>query len=266
MMILLILASCYGLLALAVMLGQRTFIYFPGKLSLDEALRIAQEERFQPWRNDDGTIIGWQRPSEEPARASVLIVHGNGGYALGRDYLASSIHQTSGVDVFVLEYPGYGARSGSPSMRSFLDAADEAFTQLPAGRPVYLVAESLGTGVAAHLAKKYPAQVAGVVFFAPYNDLASVGQRQMPVFPVKLLLRDRFQPSQWLSHYRGPIHVVLAEQDRIIPQEFGRKLYDQFQGSKTLEVIAGAGHNDIAAQPVDWWRDLFRTWEEKRSR
>jgi hypothetical protein len=171
----------------------------------------------------------------------------------------------TGVDVFVLEYPGYGSRGGSPSMKSLLEAADEAFALLPAGQPIYLVAESLGTGVAAHLAKRNRARVSGMVLFAPYDDLASVGQRQMPVFPVKLLLRDRFQPSQWLSAFGGPIHVVLAEQDRIIPAELGRKLYEDYLGAKAMEVIAGAGHNDIATQPVEWWRRLFATWQEKRS-
>ena len=35
------------------------------------------------------------------------------------------------VDVFVLEYPGYGARSGTPSRASIMAAAEEAFQLLP---------------------------------------------------------------------------------------------------------------------------------------
>ena len=126
--------------------------------------------------------------------------------------------------------------------------------------------ESLGSGVAAHLAKTHGAHVSGLIFFAPYADLAAVGQRQMPIFPVQFLLRDRFKPSEWLKDYRGPVKVVLAGADTIIPAKFGQELYDNYEGPKSIEVIAGAGHNDIAAQEAQWWRGVFSFLERNRQR
>ena len=67
------------------------------------------------------------------------------------------------VNVFILEYPGYGARAGSPSEKSFLAAAEEAFAMLTNAGPIYVVGESLGTGVAAYLAKTHSRQVSGLV-------------------------------------------------------------------------------------------------------
>jgi len=263
--ILLTLLAFYVLLALFITLAQRRFIYLPTKLSPQMAEVLARERGFTPWRNAVGGIIGWHLPVQRTPAASVLIAHGNAGSALNRGYIAEPIHALGGIDIFVLEYPGYGSRDGSPSMGSFLAAAEEALPLLPTDRPVYIVAESLGAGVAAHLAKRHESRVFGLLFFAPYADLAAVGQRQMPIFPVKLLIRDRFLPSKWLENYRGPVKVVLAEADNIIPARFGQKLYDNYKGPKSIEVIRDAGHNDIAAQEAGWWREVFLFWEEKRS-
>jgi len=59
--------------------------------------------------NPAGRIIGWKLSATSPPIASVLIMHGNAGCAIDRDYLAGPIHDAAPVDVYVLEYPGYGS-------------------------------------------------------------------------------------------------------------------------------------------------------------
>ena len=255
----------YALAALLVMFFQRRLIYFPTKLAPDIAEKVAAQRGFQAWRNPRGEIIGWRLPSTGAATGAVLIVHGNGGCALDRSYLATPIHLAASVDVYVLEYPGYGARAGSPSQTSLLTAADEAFDSIPPHGSIYIVSESLGTGVAAHLARKQGRKVAGMTCFAPYDRLASVGQSQMRIFPVSLLLWDRFEPSVWLKDYGGPIKVVLAGADDVIPVRFGRKFFDTYTGPKEVEVIPAAGHNDIAEQSPEWWKKIFTFWEQNRA-
>ncbi len=252
----------YLLLLVFVALVQRKLIFVPTRFSADAAEQVARNEGLMPWRNSAGEVIGWRQPAQTDATASVLVLHGNAGSAVHRGYIAGPIHAAAPVDVFVLEYPGYGARPGSPSMRSFVAAAEEALAMLPTNRPLYLVAESIGTGVAAHLARTHGTAVSGLLCFAPYDDLASVGQSQMPILPVKWLLRDRFRPAEWLKDYRGPIKIVLAERDTIIPTRFGQRLHDRLLGPKSLEIIPGVGHNDIAAQSADWWKSVLGFWRE----
>lgn len=266
MQLLLTLLALYFLLALFVMLVQRKLIYFPTKLSPQMAAQLARQEGFTPWHDSAGKIIGWHLPAKGTPTASVLIAHGNAGSALNRGYIAGPIHALDGIDVFVLEYPGYGARAGSPSMKSFLAAAEGAFGVLPTNRPIYIVAESLGAGVAAHLARTRGPRISGLLLFAPYDDLAAVGQGQMPFLPVKLLMWDRFTPSQWLKDHRGPLSVVVAESDTIIPPRFGQRLHESYAGPKRLQTIPGAGHNDIAAQSVDWWKEALAFWQSPDAR
>jgi pimeloyl-ACP methyl ester carboxylesterase len=256
------LAVLYLLLCVAGCVWQRHLIYFPTKLDPRVAEHMAAKEGFQAWRNKAGESIGWKLPAAGSPTGSVLVVHGNAGCALNRGYIAGPIHEAASRDVYLLEYPGYGARDGSPSMKSFLAAGEEAFALLPGDMPIHIVSESLGAGVASHLAKTHGDRVSGLMMFAPYNNLASVGQRQMPFLPVRLILRDRFNPAEWLKDYRGPVSIMLAGADEVIPSDLGRKLHDGYAGPKRLQVIEGAHHNDIAEQSPEWWREVFSFWQQ----
>jgi len=255
----------FVLLCVCVCALQRRLIYFPTKLAPALAERTAAQRGFLPWRDGSGPIIGWHLPADGRSMGSVLIVHGNAGSAQDRGYLAQPIHAAAAVDVFVLEYPGYGARPGSPSEQSFLAAANDAFCLLTNRPPVFVVSESLGTGVAAHLAGTHRERVAGLMFIAPYNDLASVGQRKMPFLPVRLIMQDRFPAAKWLSEYRGPVGFLLAGEDEIIPTDLGQKLHDGYAGPKKLQVIPGARHNDIAEQSARWWGEVFEFWRAQNA-
>jgi len=92
--------------------------------------------------------------------------------------------------------------------------------------------------------------------------LASVAQAKMPFLPAWLLLWDRFDPEDWLKDYHGPVKIVLAGADEIIPTRFGRRLFDSYTGPKTLQIVPGAHHNDVAAQPPEWWQETFSFWQQ----
>jgi pimeloyl-ACP methyl ester carboxylesterase len=256
--------TAYALFVLAAAIFQRRLIYFPTRLTPDQAEQIAADNGFVPWRNPSGQIIGWKLPATSSPIASVLITHGNAGCAIDRGYFAGPIHDAAPVDVYILEYPGYGSREGSPDKRSFLAAGEEAFGLLTDGQPNYLVSESIGAGVACYLARAHSTKIAGLVLFMPYHDLASVAQRKMPLLPAYLLLLDRFNPAECLRDYRGPVKIVLAGADEIIPVESGRRLFEGYPGPKNLQIIPGAHHNDIAEQSPAWWKEVFTFWQQNR--
>lgn len=258
-----LLLIAYLLVVLVAFIFQRRLIYLPTKIPAGVVESAAREHGFAPWKNPGGQIIGWKIPASGTATGSVLIVHGNAGCALGRDYIAQPIHEAAGVEVFVLEYPGYGARAGAPSKSSLLAAAEEAFQLLPPGVPKYVVSESIGAGVACDLARNHPSEIAGLALFVPYCNLASVAQRQMPFLPAYLLLLDRFDPAECLRHYHGPVRFVVAGADEILGPETGKKLFAGYTGPKNLQMIPGAHHNEVAEQSAEWWRAVFMFWREK---
>jgi hypothetical protein len=257
-----LLAIAYLLVVLAVLIFQRRLIYIPTKIPADVIESVAKEHGFAPWKNSSGQIIGWKIPASGTATGSVLIVHGNAGCALSRDYIAQPIYDAATVDVFVLEYPGYGARLGSPSKASLVAAAEEAFQLLPTNTPRYVVSESIGAGVACELAQQHPTEISGLALLVPYDQLASVAQKQMPFLPAYYLLRDRFNPAECLKRYRGPVKFVIAGGDEIIGAAAGRRLFESYVGPKAVQEFPRAGHNDVAGQPSAWWQEVFSFWQQ----
>jgi len=243
---------------------QRRLIYLPTRIPAAVIEQVGREHGFVPWKNSQSEIIGWKMPANGVATGSVLIVHGNAGCAVGRDYLAQPIYQAAegAMDVLVLEYPGYGARKGESSKTSLVAAAEEAFQLLPAGGPKYVVSESIGTGVAAELARRHPQEVAGMALLVPYHNLASVAQRMIWFLPTYFLLVDRFHPERCLKDYRGPVKFVVAGADEILGAATAIRLHDGYQGPKELQVIDGAGHNEVSALPVSWWRGTVAFWKK----
>ena len=242
-------------------LFQRELVYVPTRLTMAAAEAVAEHNGFVPWRTQTGRLIGWKSPAASNPIGSVMIAHGNGGWSLNRAYMVPSIHAGAPLDVYILEYPGYGPRQGSPDETTVLAAADQAFENLPTNLPIYLVSESLGAGVVAHLAKKYSTAVAGMAMFVPFDNLASVAQNHVPFIPAYFLLLDRYNPAKWIQSYHGPVKVIVAGSDEIVPPILGQRLYDDYQGPKQLEIIPGAHHGETFEEPPAWWRELLEFWQ-----
>ena len=259
----LLLAIAYLLLLAGVFLAQRRLLYFPTRLPLDLCLAMAERAGFEPWRNDSGQVIGWKQLSKTNAsRDRLLITHGNGGCALDRAVYARWLNQAVNCDVFILEYPGYGARPGSPNQQTLFQAADEAIALLEKDGPLYVIGESLGTGVAAYLAGTHPHSIAGLLLIAPYHNLSDVAQHHMSILPARWILKDKFPSAAYLRNYHGRVAVLLAGQDTVVPNQFGHQLYDAYAGPKKLWEVLSASHDTLAGQPPEWWKELFVFWKE----
>ena len=199
-----------------------------------------------------------------PAAGCILVAYGNGSWSLGCAHYADEIQAVAPFDVYILEYPGYADRAGTPTQRNLFQAAEEAFQTLGTNHPVYVVGESLGSGVAAHLAGTHPDQIAGLILLSPYNRLADVAQYHQPLLPARLLLVDRFPSAAYLRNYHGPVGVLVDGRDYVVPEKFGRRLYDGYAGPKRLWRCAGGGHITIENLPR-FWAEVTEFWQTART-
>ena len=248
----------YLAVCLLVTIFQRRLIYHPPVYTAAKVDQLAQSARLERWRDSSGQAIGMKRLSpKQPVAGRVLVVYGNGSCATACAHYADVIQDVAAFDVFIVEYPGYADRPGSPGQTSLFRAADEALQLLATNGPVFVVGESLGTGVAAYLAGTHPTQVAGVVLLAPYNRLADVGQYQMPLFPVHLVLVDRFPSEDYLRNYHGPVGVLVAGEDQVVPEKFGRRLYDHYTGPKRLWEFPLDDHGTVMFRLPNVWQPII---------
>lgn len=251
----------YAGLVLLVALFQRRLLYLPSRISTADLASLAQAGNFQPWTNAVGQRVGWWRPVPSGrSQGCVLVTHGNAGSAVGRDYLANPIQEALALDVYLLEYPGYEDRPGEPTQESLLAAAREAAGLLAGRTNLFLVGESLGTGVASYLASKLGSKVSGVLLMVPYNRMTDTAASHYPWLPVRWLLKDPYPSADWLPRYGGPVAFLLAGSDRIVPSRLGQALYDAYPGRKRIWVIPGADHEDVLSQPESWWEEVGAFW------
>ena len=233
--ILILLLVCSLALVLAAAAWQRQLLYYP--THHDQTNGLSQ------WRHGD-QVIGFAR--EVPSPENVwLMLHGNGGQASDRVYALSSFSSRDAV--FILEYPGYGRRPGSPSRKTLDEAAKEAYRALRARfprTPVCVMAESIGSGPASVLAT-LPHPPDKIVLVVPFDTLLRVASRHFPFFPVRLILADNWDNRESLRGYRGKVEIFAARDDVIIPMTHARALAESLPDAVFHEIEGG--HNDWAA-------------------
>ncbi|MES2694135.1 MAG: alpha/beta hydrolase [Verrucomicrobiota bacterium] len=224
-----------GLVLLAVGCSslERTLLFHPTHLPETNGLA--------PWKDESGTSIGFSRAVAAP-KTVWLLLHGNGGQAAGRGYALSRF--SPGDAVYIMEYPGFGLRAGSPSRTSFNHAAEEAYRLLRRAypnTPVCVAGESLGSGPASFLATldRPPEKVVLVV---PFARLSSVARDHYPALLVTALLRSDWDNIAALSRYKGPVDIFAARGDAIIPVAHAITLAGAVPQAK-LTILDG-GHNE----------------------
>jgi hypothetical protein len=154
------------------------------------------------------------------------------------------------VEVWGMNYPGFGGSTGPARLKRLGPAALAAFDALKekAGdRPVFVFGASLGTTTALHVAAHRP--VAGLILHNP-PALRQIILRQFGWWNLWLLAGPLAQklPADLDSvanakKIRAPAIFLLAENDEIVAPRFQRLVVDAYAGEKRVIPLAGAGHN-----------------------
>ena len=216
-------------------LFQRKLLYFPVDADPDFAADEVTVE------NDGHRLQGWViNPGQ--ARA-VIYFGGNSELVTHREAFFRDVF--ADFSVYLINYRGYGDSEGRPSERALLADALAIFDFVQARhRSIIAYGRSLGSGVAAYLAARRPLE--RVILLTPYDSIAEVAQGLYPVFPVRYLIRDRFDSASLASEIRIPVLIATAERDRVIPLRNSLALRDRFDPQQVLyRMIRGAAHNDI---------------------
>ncbi|HEY1662429.1 MAG TPA: alpha/beta hydrolase [Verrucomicrobiae bacterium] len=256
---------CYAALCVLMTVFQRSFIYYPAKYSSTQVDQNARSANLERWTNSAGQPIGFMRRApKQPAEGSILIAYGNASTATDSAHYADDIQSVAGMDVYILEYPGYEDRPGSPGQTAFFQAGEDALNSLPTNHPIYLLGESLGTGTISYLAGIFSDKVAGIVLISPFDRLASPAQYHYPILPVHLLLFDRFSSVDYLRNYHGKVAIAVDGADEIVPEKFGLRLYDSYSGPKKLWEFRNAGHCQISGSVSEFWNEVIGFWRGTR--
>jgi len=107
-----------------------------------------------------------------------------------------------------------------------------------------------------------PEEIDGLILITPFSSLEDVATHHYPFLPVRLLLREHYDNVAALSAYNGPLAVILAGDDEIIPARYGQKLYQSYSGPKRIWIQHGRGHNTLDYTPqAPWWNEMAAFFE-----
>ncbi|MEP6995292.1 MAG: alpha/beta hydrolase, partial [Acidobacteriota bacterium] len=220
------------------------FLYFPTRelAATPQALGLRAEE-LSVLTEDGVRLHGWW--IQGVRGRAVLFFHGNAGNAGDRLDRARILNERFGLDVFLVDYRGYGRSEGHPSEEGlYRDSRAVHEIALDRGfRPGQIVVfgESLGSAVAIQLAIDRPC--AGVILETPFLSIAAMARKYYPFVPT-ILIRTRFDNEGKIGAVAPPKLFLIAERDEVVPADQGRRLFERAKDPKTLFVIPGSGHND----------------------
>ena len=174
----------------------------------------------------------------------VFFLHGNAGN-LDSWFVNAGFYRQANLDLFMIDYRGYGKSSGRIESQAQLEAdvrtAWAAVAPRYAGQRRVIYGRSLGTGLAATLAAEVQPEL--TVLVSPFESMAALAGEHYPWVP-SVLLRYPLRSDLVLPRIRGPVWMAHGDQDDLIPPQHAERLLARLPQAQLLRVL-GAGHGDI---------------------
>lgn len=235
--LLILLAAVYLALCALLFFFQRSLIYFPQPRTLvsgTHTLQLASEA---------GPVLVTVR--RRPGAQALLYFGGNAeDVSWSLPTLAEAYPEHS---LYLLHYRGYGGSAGAPSEAAlFADAlALYESARKEQQQQITVVGRSLGSGVAVYLASQR--LVERLVLVTPYDSIQELAAQRFSWFPIRWLLKDKFESWRHAGQVAAPTLLLAAEKDEVIPLASTQALLTHFpQGLARLAIIPGQDHNSIS--------------------
>jgi pimeloyl-ACP methyl ester carboxylesterase len=244
-------AICYFLLTGAIWYAQTKILYHPS--SSVDATPGDSGERFDnitlPLKGDQ--LAAWWVPFQSPQPRTLLYLHGNAAnVAANLDHVLRL--RNTGLNVFIIDYRGYGRSTGGPPRENLLyEDAERAWKYLVAERkiqPAHIViyGHSVGGAVAINLACNHP-EAGALVTEGAFTSIADMASGSPAAYlPLRLILTERFESISRMGSLHLPKLIIHGDADTMVPPLMARRLYDAAPNPKQIAMIPGGGHENSA--------------------
>lgn len=218
-------------------LMQRSLLYFPTPSTVISGVQTITF-------NSNGEILnGWVT---NPGQSKALIYYGGNAEQIEQNIFMFE-QEFSEYSVYLISYRGYGHSTGSPSETGLYQDALTIYDQVVQQHDqIDLFARSLGTGIATYVATLR--NVRKLVLVTPFDSIERVAQDAYKIFPVRFLLKDKYDSIGRVADIKAQVLILIAGKDEVIPRQHSENLKNAFtaQQVKTV-IIPQAYHNDISS-------------------
>jgi len=225
--IFLIIIAIYFLVLTFLYLYQRNLLYHPNENNYSEDKILVDIEKVKIQTSDNIELLGWYHEKNLLNYKTLIYFHGNAGSLENRIHKLNHF-QDMDINFLIIAWRGFSGNSGEPSEEGlYLDgisAIDWLIEKGVSEKNLILYGESLGTGVATHLAQNK--NYAGIILETPFTSMIDAAKTFYPYIPVSLLLKDKFENYKKIKNINSPILVMHGEIDQIVPFSMGKKIYE----------------------------------------
>jgi hypothetical protein len=267
------LLAIYALTSTYIWARQAHFIFRPERIisKTPAEYQLPFEDvylKLNDGNNKNERIHAWWIPAEYPGDRYLLYLHGS-ALNIGANVTHARRFHHLGFSVLLISYRGYGKSDGMfPSEAQVYSDAQAAWTYLVEQKgldpgAIFIYGHSLGGAVAIQLALNNPA-AGGLIVEAAFTSIADMARRipKYRIFPLELIVHQRFDSINKVGRLQVPVLYIHGTDDRLVPHEMGRELYEGTASSKQLKFILGGGHNNSAAVGGDEYLQAVRNFIE----
>ncbi|MBF0385955.1 MAG: alpha/beta hydrolase [Candidatus Omnitrophica bacterium] len=192
---------------------------------------------------DELSLNGWLVKSSDAA-ATVIFFHGNAGNISNR-IPKIKMFKDMGLNVFIIDYRGYGNSEGTPTEAGIYQDAIGAYDYLTNRKDIdsdklIVYGASLGGAVAVDLAAKR--KVGAVILDSTFTSAAEMAKKILPFVPG-FLIQTKLDSIGKIKGIKCPKLFIHSKEDEIVPFAYGLKLYEAALPPKKFLQING-GHNE----------------------
>ena len=245
------LTALYAAIITAMYFAQ-TWLLFPTALARAAAARPPTSTKYLEVKTHDGESLAGMRIRSVGAKAegSPTLV-GFGGNLWSAWTMALTSHALfPDRDVVTFHYRGYAPSSGRPSATAVLSDSLVIFDhlrQVQADEPILAIGFSIGSAVAAYVARHRP--VAGLILVTPFGLARDLGPRSLLVGSCRPASPPSYAHDRVRSRLARARGLIIAQRDRIVPARRSAPLRLAI-GNLVFERTIDAGHNDIFDRPA----------------
>jgi pimeloyl-ACP methyl ester carboxylesterase len=228
-------------------------ILFPTRAPIDAGSAVRKTVPFQ-----NGELEVWTAKSgraQQQGRADIFILrfYGNADRADRWATAEAEMWRDRAVEIWGMNYPGFGGSTGPARLSQIGPAAVAAFDELKDhadNRPIVPFGTSIGATAALHVAASRPAGIAGLILHNP-PPLREMILRQFGWWnlwllagPIALQIPRDLDSIENARAIHAPAIFLLAQRDEVVAPRFHRLVVNAYAGEKRVIELRGAYHND----------------------
>ena len=252
-----------GLTLLAALLSGCTNLFFhPHSLLIETPDKYGVEYRSENIRAADGTALNaWFLPARDKdgrgAKATILFLHGN-AENISTHFRSIAWMPAEGFSVLALDYRGYGASQGTPSLAGAQLDIDAAMRSLLVHQGVdpnriVIFGQSLGGALAIHYAahSAYRANIRAVVIDSAFYDYRQIAREKLASSYITWLFQwlpwviidNDYSPAASVAALSPlPLLLMQGDRDEVVSLHHSEQLFERAGEPKQRWVVPGAGH------------------------